>query len=116
MKNQNIGRMLRYYRKANEFSVKYVVEALANNYDVKISPKTLYSWENSQNIPSADHMLMLCQMYQVPDIMRSAGFEDATEPPLDLTPEEREVILRYRAEKYYQDAVKKLLDIKDTKA
>lgn len=114
MKNENIGRMLRYYRKANEYSVKYVVETLAQKYDVKISIKTLYSWENSQNIPSADHMLMLCQIYQIQDIMRSAGFEDSTpEPSLKLTTEEREMILKYRSAKYYQAAVRKLLDMEE---
>lgn len=36
MKSQNIGRMLRYYRKANGFSVKYVVEALEHDYNFRI--------------------------------------------------------------------------------
>lgn len=112
MKSQNIGRMLRYYRKANGFSVKYVVEVLEHDYNLRISQKTLYSWENSQNIPSAEHMLMLCHMYQVEDLLLSTGFKDReTEPPLVLTSEEREFILKYRSAKHYQDAVKKLLDI-----
>lgn len=52
MNNPNLGRMLRYYRKANAYSVQQVVDKLKTDYNISISPKTVYGWENSQNQPS----------------------------------------------------------------
>ncbi|MBR1864917.1 MAG: helix-turn-helix transcriptional regulator [Lachnospiraceae bacterium] len=114
MKNTNLGRMLRYYRKANMYSVKQVVEKLSREYDTNISPKTLYSWENSQNQPSADLLLMLCRIYKINNILEALGYDGAPEQaPLILTPEEREIILKYRSRKYFNSAIRKLLDIED---
>ena len=112
MKNTNLGRMLRYYRKANLYSVQDVVDKLKKDYDVSISNKTLYGWENSQNQPSADLLLMLCKIYKITNILESLGYEDTPEQdPLILTAEEREIILRYRNRKNYNSAIRKLLDI-----
>ena len=112
MNNPNLGRMLRYYRKARNLSVKQVVENLKEEYDMSISPKTVYGWETSQNQPSADTFLVLCKMYQVNDILESLGYDGAPEQaPLVLTDEERELILKYRSKKYFHSAIRKLLDI-----
>ena len=114
MKNENLGRMLRYYRKANEYSVQQVVNQLKKDYDVTISPKTLYSWENSQNQPAADLLLMLCKIYKINNILESLGYDGPPDKaPLILTPEEREIIIKYRSRKYYNSAIRKLLDIED---
>ena len=114
MKNTNLGRMLRYYRKANLYSVQDVVDKLKKEYDVSISIKTLYGWENSQNQPSADLLLMLCKIYKINNILESLGYDGAPEQaPLILTSEEREIILKYRSKKYYNSAIRKLLDIED---
>ena len=112
MKNTNLGRMLRYYRKANLYSVNYVVDRLKIDYDITVSPKTIYGWENSQNQPSADLLLMLCKIYKINNILESLGYEGVPEQaPLILTPEEREIIIKYRSRKYFNSAIRKLLDI-----
>lgn len=114
MKNPNLGRMLRYYRNANSYSVKEVVAKLNKEYDISISPKTLYGWENSQNQPSADTLLVLCKLYKINNILDSLGYEGTPEQaPLILTPEERELIIKYRSHKYFNSAIRKLLDISE---
>jgi len=112
MKNQNLGKMLRYYRKARQYSIQQVIEALEKEYSISISPKTLYSWENSQNQPSADLLLMLCKLYNINNILETLGYDgDSENMPLILNPEETKLIRKYRARKRFQPAIRKLLDI-----
>ena len=112
MNNPNLGRMLRYYRKARNLSVNQVVENLKEEHGMSISPKTVYGWENSQNQPSADTFLVLCKMYRVNNILESAGYEGTPEQaPLVLNEEERELIIKYRSKKHYHSAIRKLLDM-----
>lgn len=114
MNNPNLGRMLRYYRKAQHYSVQQVVDKLKNDYPVSISPKTIYGWENSQNQPSADMLLILCKIYQINNILESLGYEGPLEqPPLILSAEERELVIKYRSHKYFNSAIRKLLDMDD---
>lgn len=114
MNNPNLGRMLRYYRKANRLSVNQVVDKLKKDYEITISPKTVYGWENSQNQPTADMLLVLCKLYKITNVITSLGYEGPElEAPLILTPEERELIIKYRSHKYYNSAIRKLLDIEE---
>ena len=114
MINSNLGRMLRYYRKANKYSVQQVVDKLKKDYNISISPKTVYGWENGQNQPSADLLLMLCKIYKINNILETLGYEGPPEQaPLILSEEEREIIIKYRSRKYYNSAIRKLLDIED---
>lgn len=114
MNNPNLGRMLRYYRKARRYSVQQVVDKLKSDYSISISPKTIYGWENGQNQPSADMLLVLCKIYKINNILSSLGYEGEPEQaPLILTPEERELVLKYRTHKYYNSAIRKLLDIEE---
>lgn len=114
MKNPNLGRMLRYYRKSCHYSVQQVVNQLKNDYSVSISPKTIYGWENSQNQPSADMLLILCKIYQINNILESLGYEGSLEQaPLILSAEERELVLKYRTQKCFHSAIHKLLDMEN---
>lgn len=112
MNNPNLGRMLRYHRKASNLSVNQVVAKLKAEYDMSISPKTVYGWENSQNQPSADTLLILCKMYRINNILESLGYDGSPEQaPIVLTAEEKELIIKYRSHKYFNSAIRKLLDI-----
>lgn len=114
MKNPNLGRMLRYYRKAKCYSVQQVVDKLKKEYGISISPKSVYSWENGQTQPYADTLLVLCKIYSINNILDSLGYEGEPEhAPLVLTSEERELIIKYRTHKYFNSAIRKLLDIED---
>lgn len=114
MNNPNLGRMLRYYRKACGYSVQQVADKLKNEYNISLSPKTIYGWENSQNQPSADTLLVLCKIYNINRILDSLGYEGEPEQaPLILSKEERELVIKYRSHKYFNSAIRKLLDIEE---
>lgn len=112
MRNPNLGRMLRYHRLTCNYSVQDVVDKLAKEYDIHLSTKTVYGWENGQNQPTADTLLVLCKMYQIHNILDSLGYDTTLgAEPILPNKEERELILRYRSRKEYQSAIRKLLDM-----
>ena len=112
MNNPNLGVLLRYYRKAAELSVNDVVDIFRTEYNTKLSNKTVYSWENGQNQPSADTLLTLCKMYNITNILQSLGYTGPVEKrPLGLTNNEREIILKYRSNDYFHKSVDKLFEI-----
>lgn len=112
MNHPHIGPILKDYRKRNHLSVNQVVAILSKEYDMNISPKTLYSWESGQNQPSADSLLTLCKLYNITNILKTLGFQNEKEPvPLILSEEEREIIIKYRSRNYCNSAIRKLLDI-----
>jgi transcriptional regulator with XRE-family HTH domain len=114
MNNKNLGRALRYYRKANHYTVKQIADKMKKDYGVSLSPKTIYGWENNQNQPSADNLLILCKIYKITNILEALGYEGAPEQaPLILSTEERELVLKYRSHKYFNSAIRKLLDIEE---
>lgn len=45
MKNPNIAKVLKAYRKMNHYTVQDVVMKLENNA-VPVAPKTVYGWES----------------------------------------------------------------------
>lgn len=53
MKNPNIARALRYYRKLNNLSVDEVSDYL-NAQNIPAKSKTIYGWENGNSQPNAD--------------------------------------------------------------
>lgn len=114
MKHLNLGQSLREYRKANHYTVQQIVDIMHSEYGIEISPKTLYGWENGQNQPSADNLLILCKIYRITNILEALGYEGSIEQsPLILSDEERDIILKYRSRKYCNSAIRKLLDIPD---
>lgn len=114
MKDKKLGQTLRDYRKASRYTVQQIVDILQKEYNIVISPKTLYGWENGQNQPSADNLLILCRIYKITNILEAFGYEGVPEQtPLILSNEEREIILKYRSRKYCNSAIRKLLDIPD---
>lgn len=112
MSNPDLGKRLREFRKSNHYSVKYVAECLEKDYNIKYSTKTIYSWENGQNQPPADTLLILCKLYKIPNILDSLGYgSPENDAPLLLSNEEKEIILKLRSHRYFNDAVKKLMEI-----
>ncbi len=112
MNHPHIGEVLRDYRKKNHLSVTQVVDILSRKYNMHISPKTLYSWENGKNQPSADSLITLCKLYNITNILKTLGYQNEKEPvPLILSEEEREIIIKYRSRNYCNSAIRKLLDI-----
>lgn len=112
MVNPNLGKMLRSYRKSCNYSVKNVVDYLSDDFDINVSNKTVYSWENGQNQPPADTLLALCKLYHISNILESLGYISSdSEVPLLLSSEEKDLIIKYRTHKYFNAVVKKLIEL-----
>ena len=110
MKNEEIARVLKYYRKLHNLTVPDVAKALerTNTY---VAEKTIYGWESGQTQPDADTLLKLCKVYQISDVLSTFGYIDRTDPPLNPTAFEEKLIRSYRAHPEFQDSIKKLLNL-----
>nr|MBP3597969.1 helix-turn-helix transcriptional regulator [Eubacterium sp.] len=113
MKNPNIARVLRYYRKLNERSVEDVSKHL-DSKNMPAATKTIYAWENGTTQPSADTLMELCSYYQIDNILETFGYDVIVEEEKNSFPlsvEEQKIIKAYRKKTSMQDAVKRLLDV-----
>ena len=109
MKNPNIAKVLKSYRKLNHYSVNEVALILEKHH-LPVAVKTIYGWESGQAQPDADTLLVLCKLYKIDNILRAFGYDDPQEE-FFLSLEERELIHRYRTNPHMQAAIKKLLDL-----
>lgn len=112
MRNNNIARSLKYYRNVNHKSIDDIITFLGkHNYDV--SKKTIYAWENGSNQPRADILMLLCEYYQIDDVLTAFGYRDAEtsflQEPLSVS--EISLVKSYREHKEMQPAIHKLLDL-----
>jgi transcriptional regulator with XRE-family HTH domain len=106
MKNQVIAKVLKEYRKKNQFSVADVALMLREQ-DIEVAPKTIYGWESGQAHPSADMLLTLCELYNITDILSAFGYREQKE--IHLTANEQRLVEAYRAHPELQEAVNILL-------
>jgi len=107
MKNPNISKVLKTYRKLNHYSVNDVALRLEEN-NLPVAAKTIYGWESGQTQPDADTLLVLCKIYKIDNILETFGYDNVSEE-FFLSAEERQLICKYRENKAMQSAVKKLL-------
>lgn len=109
MNKELIAKVLKEYRKQNRFSVKDVVCKLENK-SIHVAEKTVYGWENGQSQPNIDTLLVLCEIYNIQDIMGTFGYKNP-DKNLQITDFEKKLILNLRKHPEMLDAVKKLLDM-----
>lgn len=110
MRNEQIGKVLKAYRKANNLKVHDLCIILRERYDLDIKDKTIYGWESNQAHPTSDTFLVLCEFYQIEDV--PAAFSKVELPPqARLTKEERRLIKAYRKHPEMQRAVRQLLEL-----
>ena len=108
MKNEMIAKALKELRKQNNLTVREVVAKL-ENHSKNVAEKTLYGWESGQSQPDADTLLVLCEIYNVNDILTTFGYCNNT--PITLTEFEKKIIINLRKHPEMTDAIKKLLDM-----
>ena len=108
MKNEMIAKVLKELRKQNSLTVHDVVLKLSDK-SINVADKTLYGWESGQAQPDADTLLVLCEIYQVDDILSTFGYKENT--PINATEYEKKVIFALREHPEMASAVNKLLDI-----
>ena len=94
MKNPNIAKVLKEYRKQNHYSVEDVVFKLEEQ-NLPFATKTIYGWESGQTQPDADTLLVLCKIYKIDNILETFGYQPPSEELL-LSKEEHELIQKYR--------------------
>lgn len=109
MKNPNISKVLKNYRKLNHYSVNDLVLKLEDNH-LPVVPKTIYGWESGQTQPDADTLLILCKIYNIDNILGTFGYNDSLDDFL-LSEEERNLVMQYRRLPQMREAVKKLLEM-----
>lgn len=108
MKNEKIAKVLKEHRKQSQLSVHDVALRLSQRSS-PVAEKTVYGWESGQSQPDADTLLVLCDIYEIEDILETFGYKN--KPPLNITSFERELIVRLRNNPQMLPAVKKLLDM-----
>lgn len=108
MKNEKISEVLKNYRKLNKLSVRDV-SGLLKEKSLNVAEKTIYGWESGQTQPNADTLLMLCEIYNIENILSTFGYTN--KEPINLTKHEETLIKHYRKHPEIQDAVNKLLDV-----
>lgn len=108
MRNELIPKVLKEYRKQNNYSVNDVA-LLLHERSFDVAAKTIYGWESGQAQPSADILLTLCEIYKVADILSAFGYN--TEEDIAISPQEQALILAYRKHPEMHNAVHILLGI-----
>ena len=77
---------------------------------MNVSEKTIYGWESNQAHPSSDKFIMLCDIYQIKDILRAFQGQESEDVP--LSPEEQELIHVYRdQDSNIKNAIRRVLGI-----
>ena len=111
MKNEQIGIMLKKYRKINALSVAEVVVELYDKYGVEVAEKTVYGWESNQAHPTSDVFVALCDLYKINNISDVFGSKESKAFP--ITAEERLIIENYRKYPEMQSVIRKLLNLNE---
>ena len=110
MKNEQIGKMLKKYRKINSMSVSDVTVLLAEKYGVNVAEKTIYGWESNQAHPSAAMLIALCDIYKINNIT-DVFLDKNSSKGFPITIEERMLVEQYRKNEDMQAVIRKILDI-----
>ena len=103
---KNISKVLKEYRKRNNYSVNEV-SVLLEERNLKAAPKTIYGWESGQSQPNADTLLTLCEIYNIENILSAFGYTDRSD--FQINSQERALIKSYRAHPELQSAINILL-------
>lgn len=107
MRNEMIATVLKKYRKHNNLSVKDVAGILEDK-SMNVAEKTIYGWESGQSQPDADTLLVLCDIYNIDDVLGAFGYSSYKH--FHITNHERDLIQKYRNHPEFQAAIDKLLD------
>lgn len=110
MRNDKIGEVLKDYRKRRNLTVNEVSVLFQERYNLSVSEKTIYGWESNQSHPSSDKFIILCEIYQIKDILRAFQGQESKDVP--LSKDEQELIDVYRdQDPNIQNAIRRVLGI-----
>jgi transcriptional regulator with XRE-family HTH domain len=89
---EEIANVLKKYRHKSGLSTKEVTEKLSLQ-GINVSPKTLYGWEIGHSQPDANTLLLLCDIYDIDDIMLAFGYGKKERLPIEVRMPERAKLL-----------------------
>ena len=112
MKNDNIAKSLKFYRKQNNLSVRDVAEQLSVDQNI-VAEKTVYGWESGQTQPDADILLKLCKIYHIDNILGAFGYDENVPFYVQPTTFEMKLLKSYREHPELHPAIHKLLGVED---
>lgn len=131
MNSKEIGQVFKNSRKNHNWSVKEVVQKLSS-YQINISEKTLYGWENGSRQPDADTFIVLCHIYGInslsffskiqpkksPELTEVNSGDDADKHPLlkiydDLNADGQERLMEYAEDLADMPKYKKCSDFEE---
>ncbi len=110
MKNPRIAMYLKYYRKLNNLSVAEVSEIL-RKHNINTAVKTIYGWENGQSQPDADTFMLLCEIYNIENILETFGYIEGDKEQLILSEDEKKLIMHFREHPEMHEAIRRLLEM-----
>lgn len=108
MKNEMIGDVLKACRTNNNYTIKDVQRLLKERY-INVAEKTIYSWESGRSQPDADTLLVLCDIYDIRNILNTFGYSKTQE--LCFSQSEEQLIINYRKHPELHYAIKVLLGV-----
>lgn len=86
MSREHIANVLKRLRKAKGYTADQVGELIGK------SGKTVNAWENNHGQPDAEMLMMLCDIYEVKDILNEFRETPNTKTPPPLTAEENRLL------------------------
>lgn len=99
----NISSVLKQLRKTSQQTAVDVIEKL-KEYQIDISAKTLYGYENGISMPNADVFVALCQIYNCDNPMNVFGNSG-------IEPNELMLLEKYRSlDSFGQETVSYILE------
>ncbi len=108
--NNNIASTLKRLRYASHVSVKQAASRL-KQYDIDISPKTIYGYESGLSMPNADVFVALCQIYDTDHPSAPADNECLHTKNMPFSQEELSFLYDFKAlDSFGQDIVRQILE------
>lgn len=106
-----IAKALKGLRRKGGLSSKEVAEELSAR-GVSVSPKTIYGWESGHSQPDAFTLLVLCDIYNVTDILLAFGYCDSDKAQRESkTPEKTKLLMQIeQLNEYRCDIVSAYID------
>lgn len=105
MSRQYIAARLKALRQKSGLTADEVGELIGK------SGKTVNAWENDRGQPDAEMLILLCDIYQVDNILDEFRQNKTDAEVINLSAHEKNVITAYRAKPEMQPAVDKLLGV-----
>lgn len=103
MSRETIAKALKRLREQSGLTADQVGEMVGK------SGKTVNAWENNRGQPDAEMLMLLCDIYNVSDIL--AEFRDEPKEAFAVSEHEKSVITEYRNNPDMQNAVDRLLGV-----